>query len=173
MMRFVRFFLILLLPLAVAACGAGSGSGKFRSYHGPAVTSVQVHKAERKMYLLHEGKVLKKYDVALGGNPVGPKEFEGDEKTPEGAYYITHRNPNSRYHLSLGISYPNPEQTAYAESLGKKPGGEIFIHGAPPKSVRKSVREDDWTAGCIAVSDKEIERIYAMIRPGTPIYIYP
>jgi murein L,D-transpeptidase YafK len=172
-MRFLRVVLILLLPLAVAACGQGGGSGKFRSYRGPAVTSVQVHKSDRTMYLLHDGKVLKKYGVSLGGNPVGPKQFEGDMKTPEGAYYITHRNPNSRYHLSLGISYPSPDQQTFAESQGKKPGGDIFIHGAPPQSVRRKVTEQDWTAGCIAVSDKEIEAIYAMVKPGTPIYIFP
>lgn len=169
MMRFLRILLILLLPLAVAACG----NSKFRSYNGPAVTSIQVHKADRKMYLLHNSKVLKKYDIHLGGNPVGAKQFEGDGKTPEGAYYISHRNANSRYHLSLGISYPNLQDQAFAAAQGKQPGGDIFIHGEPPKSVRKSVTKDDWTAGCIAVSDKEIERIYAMVKPGTPIYIYP
>jgi murein L,D-transpeptidase YafK len=172
-MRFLRVILILLLPLAITACGRGGGSGKFHGYSGPEVTSIQVHKSDRKLYLLHDGKVLKKFEVSLGGNPEGPKQFEGDRKTPEGAYYITHRNPNSRYHLSLGISYPNPGQQAFAESQGKKPGGDIFIHGAPPMSVRHSVTERDWTAGCIAVSDDEIEAIYAMVKPGTPIYIFP
>lgn len=168
-MRFLKILLLLLLPLAVTACG----NSKFKSYHGPKVTSVQVQKANRKMYLLHNDKVLKSYDIGLGGNPVGPKEFEGDGKTPEGTYYISHRNPNSRYHLSLGISYPNPAQVAFAEAQQKQPGGDIFIHGELPKSKRRAGIPQDWTAGCIAVSDKEIERIYAMVTPGTPIFIYP
>ena len=151
-MAFLRILLIVTAFVGLASCG-----GKFRTYHGPEITSIQVHKADRKMYLLHNSKVVKTYDIGLGGNPVGHKQFEGDLKTPEGSYTITHRNPRSTYHLSLG----------------KQPGGDIFIHGAPPKAVRKSVRDNDWTAGCIAVTDKEIEMIYAMVRPGTPIHILP
>lgn len=164
-----RNFILTLSALALTACG----NSKFRRYNGPAVTSVQVQKANRKMYLLHHDKVLKAYDIRLGGNPIGHKQFEGDQKTPEGVYFISHRNPNSTYHLSLGISYPNEADRAYAKSQSKSPGGDIFIHGAPPKRIRDKVKNTDWTAGCIAVSDKEIEVIYSMIRPGTPIYIYP
>ena len=165
-MRFLRVFLVLAVAFGLAACGGG---GKFRKYYGPEVTSVQVHKADRKMYLLHHGRVLKSYDIALGFAPEGHKQFEGDGKTPEGAYYITHRNPRSQVHLSLGISYPNPADRAFAEAAGKQPGGDIFIHGGPPRPV--AVR--DWTAGCIAVTDKEMERIYSMVKPGTPIHILP
>ena len=168
-MRFLRVFLILALAFGLTACGGG----KFRTYNGPAVTQIQVHKADRKMYLIHNDRVLKTYDIGLGGNPVGHKQFEGDGKTPEGAYRISHKNPKSRYHLSLGISYPNAQDRAHAAAQGKAPGGDIFIHGAPPASVRGRNVPDDWTAGCIAVSDREIEVIYSMIKPGTPIYIYP
>ena len=108
--------------------------------------------------------------------PVGHKEYEGDGKTPEGIYYITHRNPNSTYHLSLGISYPNDEDRAHAATLGKQPGGDIMIHGGPPRKANgkpRKVSRPDWTAGCIAVTDDEIERIYAMVKPGTPIVILP
>ena len=167
-MAFLRILLIVTAFVGLASCG-----DKFRTYHGPEITSVQVHKADRKMYLLHNSKVVKTYDIGLGGNPVGHKQFEGDMKTPEGSYTITHRNPRSTYHLSLGISYPNAEDVAFAAAHGKPPGGDIFIHGAPPKSVRKSVRDADWTAGCIAVTDKEVEMIYAAVKPGTPIHILP
>jgi murein L,D-transpeptidase YafK len=163
-MRFVRITLVLAAFLALSACAT-----KFKTYHGPEVTSVQVHKTARKMYLLHGTEVLESYDIGLGFVPVGHKEFEGDGKTPEGSYFINRRNPNSEYHLSLGISYPNDADRAYAASIDKEPGGDIFIHGAPNKRV--PVR--DWTAGCIAVTDKEVEWIYAMVRDGTPIHIFP
>lgn len=163
-MRFLRVFLILALAFGLAACG-----GKFRKYNGPEVTSVQVHKADRKMYLLHHGRVLRSYDIALGFTPEGHKQFEGDGKTPEGTYYISHKNPNSEFHLSLGISYPNTSDRAFAEAAGKSPGGDIFIHGGPNRPVARR----DWTAGCIAVTDREMERIYSMVKPGTPIHILP
>jgi murein L,D-transpeptidase YafK len=108
--------------------------------------------------------------VGLGGNPIGPKQFEGDQKTPEGAYLIDRQNPNSNYHLSIGISYPNQRDVEFAESQGKNPGGDIFIHG---RARKNKGRGKDWTAGCIAVKDGEMEEIYSMVRVGTPIYIYP
>ena len=163
-MAIIRILMLVLASLVMTAC-----SSKFRSYYGPTVTQVQVHKADRKMYLLHNEKVLKVYDVGLGGQPVGPKEIEGDGKTPEGVYYITHRNPNSTYHLSLGISYPNDKDRATAAALGQPTGGDIFIHGGPLKRTTTQ----DWTAGCIAVSDRQIEEIYSMIKPGTPIFLLP
>lgn len=161
-MRFLRVILMVLVGLSLTAC-----SSKFRAYHGPEVTSIQVHKADRKMYLLHEGKVLKTYKIGLGFAPEGHKQFEGDGKTPEGTYYISHRNPKSRYHLSLGVSYPNNDDRAFAAAAGKPPGGDIMIHGGPPRKT--NVR--DWTAGCVAVTDRQIEEIYSMVKPGTPIHI--
>lgn len=164
-MRFVKFLLIGLVLVGLAGC-----SSKFKSYHGPEVTRVVVFKGERKMHLLHHDKALKSYDIGLGFAPVGHKNFEGDGKTPEGHYRIDRRNPNSEFHLSVGISYPNTADRTRAQAAGKSPGGDIFIHGRPGK-YRDGGR--DWTAGCIAVSDKEIEDIYAMVRNGTPISIYP
>ncbi|MFN4154399.1 MAG: murein L,D-transpeptidase family protein [Paracoccaceae bacterium] len=158
-----RILALLVLAFGLTACG----SSKFKTYNGPEVTSVQVHKGARKMYLLHHEKVLKSYDIALGFAPEGHKEFEGDGRTPEGTYIIDRRNPNSEFHLSIGISYPNQADREYAKALGKSPGGDIFIHGGP----RKKVTRRDWTAGCIAVTDKEMERIYAMVKDGTPIQI--
>lgn len=164
-MRMFRVPLLLVLALGLAACG----NSKFRKYNGPEVTQVQVHKTDRKMYLFHNDRVLKDYDIALGFAAAGHKQFEGDGKTPEGAYFITHKNPDSRFHLSLGISYPNEADIAFAEAQGKDPGGEIFIHGAPNGPVSRR----DWTWGCVAVSDLEMEVIYSMVNPGTPIYILP
>ncbi len=165
-MTLFRIILAFVLALGLTACG----DSKFKTYRGPAVTSIQVHKADRKMYLLHHNKVLKQYNVALGFMPVGHKQFEGDGKTPEGGYWIDRNNPNSAYHLSLGISYPNVYDSEMALLAGKKPGGDIFIHG---RSNWKGTNRGDWTAGCIAVTDKEMETIYSMIRVGTPIHILP
>lgn len=164
-MRIFRILALLVLAFGLTACG----SSKFKTYSGPEVTSIQVHKAERKMYLLHHNRVLKSYDIALGFAPEGHKQFEGDGRTPEGTYIIDRRNPNSEFHLSIGISYPNQADRAYAEAFGKKPGGDIFIHGEPNRPVSRR----DWTAGCIAVTDKEMERIYAMVKDGTVIHILP
>ena len=168
MMRILRIVMMLAVALGLSAC-APKPKSKFLKYDGPEVTQVQVHKADRKMYLLHEGTVLKSFDVSLGFTPEGHKQFEGDGKTPEGGYLITHRNPNSAFHLSLGISYPNEQDREFAKSAGKEPGGNIFIHGGP----RRPTDKRDWTEGCIAVTDEEIEIIYSMVKPGTTIYILP
>lgn len=162
-MRFIGWFAVLVLMLGLSGCS------KFRTYNGPEVTLVQVHKAERKMYLFHHNQVLKSYDIALGFAPDGHKQFEGDGKTPEGRYTIAAKNPNSDFHLSLFIDYPNAADIAFAEAAGKDPGGEIFIHGGPNERVTGR----DWTWGCIAVSDREMEVIYSMVEPGTPIMILP
>lgn len=161
----VRIIAVIALAFGLTGCGS-----KFRTYNGPEVTSIQVQKANRKMYLLHHNQVLKDYDIALGFNPVGHKQFEGDGRTPEGTYFIDRRNPNSAYHLSLGISYPAPHDMAFAEEAGKSPGGDIFIHG---RSNFRGTNKGDWTAGCIAVRDREMEVIYSMVKDGTPIYILP
>jgi murein L,D-transpeptidase YafK len=164
-MRFLRVFLFLAMALGLAACGGS----KFRTYNGPEVTSIVVHKAERKMFLLHGSKVLKTYRIKLGGRPTGHKQFEGDGKTPEGAYFINFKNPKSEFHLSIKISYPNDADRAFAKAQGKEPGGDIFIHGGP--NSRPGRR--DWTAGCIAVTDRQMEEIYSMVNTGTPIFINP
>jgi len=158
-----RRFLMGGLFLALAGC-----SSKFRTYNGPPVTRILVFKKQRRMYLMHNRRVLKSYNIALGFAPVGDKKVEGDGKTPEGLYHINRRNPDSNFYLSLGISYPNKRDIAEARKLGKSPGGDIFIHGRGT-FVGALVR--DWTWGCIAVTNAEMEEIYAMVRTGTPIYI--
>jgi murein L,D-transpeptidase YafK len=158
---------VILGGTALVALGA-CGNGKFKRYYGPEVTYVVVNKGSRKMMLLHHDKVLESYDIKLGFAPIGHKEIEGDGKTPEGIYLIDRRNPNSRFHLSLGISYPNERDRARAKELGKSPGGDIFIHGQKNPLKRD---KGDWTWGCISVTNKQIEDIYAMVRNGTPIQI--
>lgn len=160
---FRRGFLFAAMGAFLSACAS-----KFKTYNGPEVTRIQIFKDARVMQLLHERTQLAAYRFELGFAPTGHKNFEGDGRTPEGAYLIDRKNPESRYHLSLGISYPNARDVAYARSQGKSPGGDIFIHGTPDMFLGK----DDWTWGCIAVTNKEIEQIYAMVEVGTPVYIY-
>jgi murein L,D-transpeptidase YafK len=130
---------------------------------------IVVHKARREMLLLLGNSLLRSYRVALGREPVGHKEREGDGRTPEGRYTIDRRNPKSRYHLALRISYPNQADRARAAELGVDPGGDIMIHGLKDGVVR----EDDWTQGCIAVTNQEMEEIWALVPEGTPIRIEP
>lgn len=166
-MRILRLLLVVLVAVGLTACG----SSKFKTYNGPEVTRIEVHKADRKMYLLHNSKVLKQYDIALGQNPVGHKQFEGDSKTPEGVYYIDRRNPNSNFYLSVGMSYPNPTDRAFARSQGRSPGGDIFIHGRANKHNDRGLGWD-WTDGCIAVSNDEMREIWLRVANGTPIEIH-
>ncbi|SFX00849.1 L,D-transpeptidase catalytic domain [Paracoccus pantotrophus] len=159
----------LVLVLGLAACGPS----KFKTYSGPPVTQVVVNKGARQMLLLNGNRVLKAYRIGLGNEPLGHKQFEGDGRTPEGLYYIDRRNPDSRYHLSIGISYPNPHDSVQAAELGRSAGSDIFIHGQGPEGRVLSRQKLDWTAGCIAVTDAEVEDVYAMVRDGTPILITP
>ena len=136
---------------------------------------VLVEKKERRLTLLSNGEVIKTYKIALGGDPVGPKERQGDNKTPEGTYIIDSRNGNSSYHLSLHISYPNEIDTMRAKELGVSPGGNIMIHGIKNgfSWIGASHAKLDWTKGCIAVTDKEMEEIYKLVPNGTIIEIRP
>lgn len=168
-MRFLRLLAVLALVLGTAACG-----GKFVHYDGPEVTQVVVNKGERRMHLLHHGEVLKSYRIGLGFAPEGHKLYEGDGRTPEGDYTIDRRNPNSAFFLSIGIDYPRLSDIEAARQLGKSPGGDIFIHGRANENWRNlRKRGPDWTAGCIAVTNREMREIYAMVRDGTPIRINP
>ncbi|WP_372799826.1 L,D-transpeptidase family protein [Paracoccus seriniphilus] len=171
MYRATRRTVTLSLLAALAACG--SPKSRFKTYNGPPVTQIVVNKGARRMYLLHDTTVLKSYDISLGNEPIGHKQFEGDGKTPEGIYFIDRFNPRSEYHLSVGVSYPNEQDKEYAEKLGLSPGGDIFIHGRGPLGNALAPKKQDWTAGCIAVKDEEIEEIYAMVRGGVPIVINP
>tara|TARA_R100001369_G_scaffold28821_1_gene51687 strand:- start:161 stop:670 length:510 start_codon:yes stop_codon:yes gene_type:complete len=161
-----RVFLLGGLAAFLSACAS-----KFRSYNGPEVTRLRVYKAQRLLVLDGAEDILRTYPIGLGFAPEGHKQFEGDGRTPEGSYAIDRRNPNSLFHLSIGISYPNEADIAFAAAQGKSPGGDIFIHGGPRNGI-DPMNKRDWTAGCISVSDQQIEEIYAMVRDGTPIDIY-
>ncbi|MDO5527831.1 MAG: L,D-transpeptidase family protein [Paracoccus sp. (in: a-proteobacteria)] len=172
---FRAFAAVFVVGLLVACSSAPTQTrSKFLSYNGPAVTQIVVNKGDRRMYLLNGQTVLRSYDVHLGNAPSGHKNFEGDGRTPEGIYFIDRFNPNSAYHLSAGISYPNVQDTAFALAHGRRPGGDIFIHGRGAEGAAAArARRADWTAGCIAVEDHEIEEIYAMLTTGVPVVINP
>ena len=163
-MQILKTFTMMALAFGLTACS----SSKFKTYNGPEVTRVIVNKGNRAMFLMHGDEVLKHYEVDLGFTPQGHKEAEGDGRTPEGEYLIDRRNPNSSFHLSIGIDYPNMQDVAKAKAVGLDPGGEIFIHGGPTRAYGP-----DWTAGCISVTNDEMEDVYAMVNDGTPVFITP
>jgi tetratricopeptide (TPR) repeat protein len=139
------------------------------------VDKVLIEKKKRLLSLISGRETLKTYQVALGTDPVGPKEREGDFKTPEGTYTIESRNRGSAYHLSLRISYPNEKDKLHAKKLGISPGGDIMIHGLKNglSWVGGIHSEMDWTEGCIAVTNEEIEEIARLVPDGTPVEIRP
>lgn len=136
---------------------------------------VVVLKRERTLQLLSQGKVIKSYKVALGGDPVGPKTRQGDHKTPEGEYVLDSRNAHSQFYRSIHISYPSAKDRAVARQKGVSPGGDVFVHGLPNGYgwVGASHRLKDWTDGCIAVTNEEMNEIWIAVTDGTPIEIRP
>jgi murein L,D-transpeptidase YafK len=136
---------------------------------------ILVIKSERRLYLLRQGRAVRAYDVALGFNPVGHKLHEGDGRTPEGLYVLGEALPESRFYRALPISYPAPDDVERARALGLRPGGRIMIHGLPPSGARMGRQHLylDWTDGCVAVTNEEIDEIALAVRPGTPIEIRP
>lgn len=163
------------LVFALATCGIGAVWGDNLSPHYARADSVLIVKSERKLYLLKNGEVLRDFDIALGLMPEGPKEREGDFRTPEGRYHLEAKNPNSDYFLSVKISYPNARDLAHAQAQGLDPGGQIMIHGQPnqPKYSESRYEGLDWTDGCIAVSNSDMVDIWLMTEEGTPIEIRP
>jgi murein L,D-transpeptidase YafK len=136
---------------------------------------VVVYKGARRLVLLSQGKELRSYKVALGGEPVGPKTRQGDHRTPEGLYVLDSRNRNSHFYKAFHISYPNAQDIAAAKKLGVSPGGDIMLHGLPKEyaGVGKAHTLHDWTDGCVAVTDDEMDEIWKLVRVGTPIEIKP
>lgn len=142
---------------------------------GTTIDRILVEKSARKLSVFAGGRKLKSYPVALGRNPVGPKQEEGDLKTPEGVYAIDYRNPKSDYHLALHVSYPSEQDSARAAARGVNAGFDIMIHGIRNGDgwVGAFHRLHDWTAGCIALTDEEIEELYRVTPDGTPVEIRP
>ena len=143
--------------------------------HGALADRIVVEKSERRLTLFRDGKPLKTYRIALGGNPVGPKRVEGDKRTPEGTYTIDWRKADSQYYRALHISYPGREDVARARAMRRSPGGDIMIHGQPEgPGWRGFVHENvDWTEGCIAVTNREMDELWSAVPDGTRIEIRP
>lgn len=159
--------------LLVGTLGSLSALAQRQKY--PQADQIIVLKSARILRLYHQGRVIMEYRVALGGEPVGPKEKHGDHKTPEGAYIISAKNAHSQFHLALHISYPNTQDRERARRLGVSPGGDIMIHGLPPAAAALGAlhRQMDWTDGCIAVTNQEIEEIWRLVPVGTKVEIRP
>ena len=141
----------------------------------PVADKVVVEKSDRKLHLMKDGEAFRTFDIALGIRPIGDKEREGDFKTPEGRYILDTRNPDSEYFLSIHVSYPDQRDRAEAREKGVDPGGAIMIHGQPNDPTRSEAyyRTQDWTNGCIAVSNSDMIDIWLMTADDTPIEILP
>ncbi|QVL48645.1 MAG: L,D-transpeptidase family protein [Thiocapsa sp.] len=174
----VRYLLTALAvagALGLAGCGSAPKMATVEPSHADKVV---VKKSQRKLELHNNGRVIREYRVALGGSPDGHKFREGDQRTPIGDYLLNWRNPNSSFHKSIHISYPSERDKLVSRSLGySNPGGMIMIHGLPnyirSEALRQQYADRDWTQGCIAVQNHEMDEIWAMVRDGTPIKILP
>jgi len=157
-------YIVFILALIVSTSGfARSGE----------IGLVLVDKSEKKMYLISEGKRVKEYDVVFGANPIGHKQQEGDERTPEGKYILDYKKENSSFYKAIHISYPNKEDKDRAKKNGVNPGGLIMIHGQKNGFGWLSwlMQWFNWTDGCIAVTNSEMEEIWELVKEGTPIEI--
>jgi murein L,D-transpeptidase YafK len=172
----LRPMLPLLLAIGASGALAQDAADEPQNDHAE-VHRVVVRKAARTLALLDAGgRVIREYHGIQLGDPNGPKRFQGDRRTPEGEYRIDYGNPDSAYHLSLHINYPNAQDAVFARAQGRAPGGLIFIHGQPNgwATHHHSARAPrDWTDGCIALSDREIEQLWQRIGDDTPIAILP
>ncbi len=159
-----------MIVLGVIAIPLISQAGEF-----PVAEKVVVEKEKRKLHLIKDEEIFRTFDIALGIAPIGDKETEGDFKTPEGTYMLDTRNPNSVYFLSIHISYPNSGDWREARAKGVSPGGQIMIHGQPnaPTYSAAYYRKQDWTNGCIAVSNSDMIDIWLMAPNDIPIEIRP
>lgn len=160
----------LVITTVVAVCARVPASETT-----PKPDKVVVLKSRRLLVLMKGDEKIKEYTVALGSDPVGPKVREGDHKTPEGLYVLDRRNPKSRFYKSIHISYPSPQDRERASKLGVAPGGDVMIHGLPNGFgwLGHVHRRRDWTDGCVAVTDDEMDEIWGMVADGTPIEIKP
>lgn len=170
--RAAALLLLAAQATVLAACGAGDAAP-------PAVSGrvdrIVVEKSAHRMSLYEGRRLVRRYAVSLGRGGLGPKAREGDRLTPEGDYRIVGRNPNSRFHLALRIGYPTPAQAAAARAAGIAPGGDIMIHGLPNGrgALGALYKGKDWTDGCIAVTDAEIEEVWTLVRDGAQVRITP
>jgi murein L,D-transpeptidase YafK len=164
---------IALLCIIGTLCWSGL---EYASATLASVDTVVVIKSKRMLMLMRDGEIFKTYRVSLGRRPEGHKIASGDLRTPEGRYILDSKNPNSKYHLAIHISYPNELDIINAQKRGVSPGGEIMIHGLPPKrsnELKEINGYADWTNGCIALTNPEMEEIWQFVATGTPIEIKP
>ncbi len=174
--RLTRFLFILLLGLIafiVHDLYAPKPPPPPRVPLAEQIDRILIEKSARRLTVFRDGEPVRTYKIALGFAPVGDKTQQGDGKTPEGVFTIKRRNPNSKFHLSLGLDYPKPDDTARAKAAGVDPGGDIFIHGQPNGFGKLAMIANDWTAGCVAVSDQEIEELWRITANGTQVEIIP
>jgi murein L,D-transpeptidase YafK len=174
--------IIFLLVLFISACTA-TPSGRYEGTDMPSigygqpnmVDRVVVKKSINKLYLMKGRKVHKAYNIGLGRNPVGHKVQEGDHRTPEGRYYLNYKNENSKFYRSLNITYPNERDIARAKRRGVDPGDDIVLHGMPNElgNITRPITPKNWTQGCIAVRNHEMDEIWSLVALDTPIDIYP
>ena len=173
----MKLLLVLLALLCLLALGivAAAHLNIERLPRDAVADRIVVEKSARRLTLLRGGNPLKVYRIALGRAPAGAKEYEGDQRTPEGIYRIDFHKPDSDYHLALHISYPEPHDIERAGREGRSAGSDIMIHGLPNGRgwIGRFHRRKDWTAGCVAVADFEIEEIYRAVPDGTPIELRP
>ncbi len=169
-MKIAVLFLAGSALLFAACCANGAAPAPAKQ-----ADRIVIEKSKRTMTLMSGATVLKTYKVALGGQPVGAKQRLGDHKTPEGLYAVDQKKPNSIFHRALHISYPNPRDREYARKLGVSPGGDVEIHGLGARYgwVGAAHRQMDWTDGCIAVTNEEIDEIWPLVAVGTPVEIKP
>jgi murein L,D-transpeptidase YafK len=173
----MQLFYVSLLFCSFLCCRKNSNA--VSPYSHPAirekVDSIVIIKHARQMEVYSRQKLLTTYRICLGNDPTGPKHFKNDGKTPEGIYHIDGKNPNSHYHKCLGISYPSVADILYAKKYGKPTGGDIKIHGLPNDFDDEGQDDvkDDWTLGCIALTDKEIDELYSHVSVGTLVNILP
>ena len=171
----MRHYLLFFLVLLLIAAGAAFIFRQRQNLRPPQADKILVEKGARRLTLLSRGRKLKEYHITLGFSPIGPKEREGDGRTPEGIYIIDFHKPDSAFHRALHVSYPSAQDNARAAEAGLSPGGDILIHGLPNGlgALGSAYRLRDWTAGCIAVTDPEIDEIYSSVDDGTPVEIVP
>lgn len=174
-MKRASLFAILLAAAAVVALAAANRPEAHPLPAGAVADRVVVDKERRTLTLMRGTVALKSYPVSLGGAPAGHKRREGDERTPEGVYRLDSRNPRSSNHLALHVSYPAPADVAAARARGESPGGQIMVHGIKNGAgwIGRLHRLADWTDGCIAVTNREMDEIWRAVPAGTPIEIRP
>jgi len=167
-------WIVVYLGLCLSAASGMHAAAEFIPEYEKA-DFLLVEKSERKLHLYKDGEIMRSFDIALGLIPEGPKQREGDFKTPEGRYQLAARNPNSDYFLSIQISYPDARDVERARADNVSPGGQIMIHGRPnaPKYTESRYKTWDWTDGCIAVSNSDMVDIWLMTDSATPIEIRP